>query len=128
MSNRLGEEIRRLRKDRAFMDLVEFAEKVNLTQGYLSNIELGVKIPSIEKLIQIADALGVSKLYLFKEAGYLDETDILELADENRRFREALETIESKTMSHYLSVDNMAKDLQWIAYKALKGGKNNEFK
>ena len=106
------------------MDLVEFAEKVDLTQGYLSNIELGVKIPSIKKLIQIADVLGVSKLYLFKAAGYLDETDILNMVDENKRLRDSLKIIERICeKSEQIRTNDDLAAIENVAYEALEGAK-----
>lgn len=124
----LGSEIKRLRREKTFLTQEELAENIGFSRTYLADTENDRNIPSITFLNEVAEGLGVSKLYLYKAAGYLDETDILELVDENKRLREALETIESKTMSRFLSKEDMAKSLQWIAYKALKGGENNEFK
>ena len=89
MDETIGQVIRRLRKGKK-ITLVELGAEIELSQGYLSNIETGDRNASVEILTKIAEVLGVSKLYLFKVAGYLDETDILSLVDENKRLREAL--------------------------------------
>ncbi len=38
----------------------QLAYRINSAPSYISNIERGIKKPSLEKLIQIADALGVT--------------------------------------------------------------------
>lgn len=89
MANAIGEEIRKLRKEKG-LKLREIERETDISQGYLSQIELGDRNVSPEKLSILSKVLGVSKLHLYKFAGYLDETDILELVDENKRLREAL--------------------------------------
>lgn len=86
----VGEEIRRLRKEKG-MTLKQLANKIDLSQTYLSQIELGDRNVSLEMLSKVASVLEVSKLRLYKAAGLLDETDILALFDENKCLREALE-------------------------------------
>lgn len=46
---------------------------------------------------------------------------ILKIESENKRLREALEIIDRRTMSQYLSVDNMVMDFKRIAREALDG-------
>ncbi len=37
-----------------------FAPRVDVTQGYMSNVELGHKVPTVEFLARVARELGVS--------------------------------------------------------------------
>lgn len=85
----IGIEIKKLRKSKG-LTLVQVAEMTDVSQPYLSQIEKGQRNPSAETISQISKCLGVSKLYLYKLAGILDETDILQLVDENKKLREAL--------------------------------------
>ncbi|MBJ8113077.1 helix-turn-helix transcriptional regulator [Bacillus cereus group sp. N6] len=85
----IGEEIRSLRKSKG-LTLMQVAEMTDVSQPYLSHVETGKRNPSPETLSKISNCLGVSKLYLYKVAGILDETDILQLVDENNKLREAL--------------------------------------
>ena len=55
----LGENIRRIRESRG-LSQSELAEKVELQKQNISSFERGVKIPSLEKLVAIADALRCS--------------------------------------------------------------------
>lgn len=69
-----GEYVRKLRLEK-FPDLSgrKFAREVGMTGPYLSNIELGkVPPPSAERVIAIAEKLGVDKQKLLSKAGHLD--------------------------------------------------------
>lgn len=69
-----GEYIRKLRLEK-FPDLSgrKFAKEVGITGPYLSNIELGkVPPPSAERVIAIAEKLGVDKQKLLSKAGHID--------------------------------------------------------
>ncbi|WP_400194650.1 helix-turn-helix domain-containing protein [Lysinibacillus telephonicus] len=72
---------------------IQLCEMLGITQGYLTKIENNLKNPSPELISKIAFHLKTSKLYLFREAGLINETDIPNLLDENVRLREALEHI-----------------------------------
>ena len=89
MAETIGQVIRRLRKEKK-ITLPKLGVETEISKSYLSQIENGDRNVSVRILTKIAEVLGVSKLYLFKVAGYLDETDILSLVDENKRLREAL--------------------------------------
>lgn len=92
MTETIGQVIKRLRKEKK-MSLRELSALSDFSHAYVSQIESGDRNASVQILTKIAKALDVSKVYLFRMAGYLDETDILELVDENKRLREALEQI-----------------------------------
>ena len=86
----IGQVIRRLRKENGLKSR-EFGRMSGISQSYLSQIELGDRNVSPQILAKIAPILNVSKLYLYRVIGYLDETDILSLVDENKLLRLALE-------------------------------------
>ena len=48
----------------------ELAEKLNISQNFLGDIERGNKLPSLKKLIELSNLLKISLDYLF--AGSLD--------------------------------------------------------
>lgn len=58
LAKALGIQIRGLRKTKG-LTVKELAEQVGRSQGYLSQIETGMKKPSIGTLQRLADALGV---------------------------------------------------------------------
>lgn len=53
----IGDSIRQLRKEKG-MTQTELAEKLNITQSMLCQIERGTKTPSLPLGKEIADALG----------------------------------------------------------------------
>ncbi|MBX8942465.1 helix-turn-helix domain-containing protein [Lysinibacillus sp. K60] len=126
----VGEEIRRLRKEKG-MTLKQLANNIDLSHTYLSQIELGDRNVSLEMLSKLASVLEVSKLHLYKVAGLLDETDILEIVYENKRLREALEfyadPVTYEPVSAYIKGEKtecypIDGDEGEIALKALQGG------
>lgn len=85
-----GEEIRQRRKSRG-LSITQLANLSGVSQPYISQIESGERVATAKTLNKLLEVLGISKLYSLRAQGYLDETDILALLDENKRFREALE-------------------------------------
>lgn len=73
----LGAEIKRARKE-AKLTLVELGEKINSTQGYLSNLEGNKRTPSPQMLKKIATTLNVSYFDLMVLAGYFDAEEAVE--------------------------------------------------
>ena len=57
--NRIGKRIAELRKSRG-MTQASLAEKAEITNNFLSHIERSYSIPSLETLVRICDALGVT--------------------------------------------------------------------
>ncbi len=90
----LGAYIREQRRQ-ARLSLRKLAERANVSNPYLSQIERGLKRPSAEILQQIARALEVSAETLYVRAGILDgdrDTDVVaaigrdpDLTDDQRR-------------------------------------------
>ena len=86
----VGEEIKRLRNEKGF-STTKLAEMSGVSKGYISQFENDKFKPSPEILLKLASSLGVSKLHLYRVAGLLDDTDILELVDENKNLRKSLQ-------------------------------------
>lgn len=66
METNIGEKIKELRTKRG-MTLKEFGEKVELSTGYLSQLERGLTTVSVDVLKRVAAELGVELNYFFKE-------------------------------------------------------------
>ena len=61
---KLGAKIAYLRKNKRYSQ-EKFAEKINISEIYMGQIERGEANPTLEKLIAIAGALGVEMRELF---------------------------------------------------------------
>ena len=59
----IGKRVCELRKSRGYTQ-IQFSEKINISRGYYSKIELGIKVPSIDILIDLAEFFGVPLDYL----------------------------------------------------------------
>lgn len=79
----------------------------------------------IEENKRLKEALDASEKHLMTAERHLSDFKKFEFEErtEKERLREALETINRRTMSQYLSVDNMVMDFKRIARKALEGDK-----
>lgn len=64
---RLGQVLRRLRRERS-IPLADAARKVDVSTGYLSQIERDLALPSIQTLQRISDAFATPLSQLFEEA------------------------------------------------------------
>ena len=62
-----GETVRELRKEAELSQMV-LAEKAGLTLNYIGNVERGEKMPSLETVIRIASAFGMSGAQLLAKA------------------------------------------------------------
>ena len=65
--NVLGKVVKMARK-RKSLTQQGLAEKINISRNYISDIECGRYIPSVEKLILLADTLGID-LNILKNDG-----------------------------------------------------------
>jgi len=64
-----GPQLRGLRVQHGFTQR-ELARQLGLArQGYISNLEIGRKVPSLELVVQIADLFGVTTDYLLHNTG-----------------------------------------------------------
>lgn len=68
----LGEFIRQ-RRERANLSLRRLAEKAEISNPYLSQIERGIRKPSAEILKSISRALEISANTLYREAGLIED-------------------------------------------------------
>lgn len=68
LPKRFGETVRALRLGEGLSQM-KLAEKANLTLNYVGEIERGEKLASIETVIRLAVALGMTGADLLREAG-----------------------------------------------------------
>ncbi|EMR12279.1 transcriptional regulator [Methylophaga lonarensis MPL] len=66
LDKHLGNTLRSIRLDNG-LTIAEVAERANLSRGMLSKIENGLTSPSLDKLEQLANALGVTLSRLFND-------------------------------------------------------------
>lgn len=61
---------KKIKEARNALDLTqaELAEKIEVSQNFLGDIERGIKFPSLQKLILLSNTLKVSLDYLFSES------------------------------------------------------------
>lgn len=72
VEQKIGRQIQKLRKAKGYTQQ-QFAEMVDLSTNYLSDIERGKSFPRPEKLVAIMNALGCSSDDIFEsviDAGY----------------------------------------------------------
>lgn len=67
VANEIGLSIKKARKDRRLTQK-ELSEKINISRNYISDIECGRYVPSVEKLFSIATVLNID-LNIFKNDG-----------------------------------------------------------
>ena len=92
----LGERVRELRKERGWSQ-GELAQRIGTDAGRISRYEGGRITPSLEALVKLADALGVTTDYLVRESAPRQNLDghdlgalggrlaeLSELSDEDR--------------------------------------------
>ncbi len=73
----LNEKIKKLRRSRGHTQQ-EFAKALAISTGYLSQIEMGIRLPSRALLKRIADMFGASLDYLLLDAPPLKLPDVPE--------------------------------------------------
>ena len=61
---------KRVKESRIKIDMTQFelAEKIGVSQNFLGDIERGVKLPSLSKLVLLSNTLKVSLDYLFADS------------------------------------------------------------
>lgn len=62
-----GNKIRNARKEMGFTQF-ELAEKINVSQNFLGDIERGIKLPSLPKLILLSNTLKISLDNMFVDS------------------------------------------------------------
>jgi len=76
----IGKKIRNIRKNKN-MTIVELSEKINVTSGYISQIERDLISPSLAVLKRLSDALDVPLSVLFSEES---SNDVITIPKEER--------------------------------------------
>ena len=69
MNQKLNKEVgKRLRAQREYLNLTreKFCEIVDVSPQFLSQVERGIKGPSVEKLLTMCDGLGLSTDYVLR--------------------------------------------------------------
>lgn len=64
-----GKRMRDLRKNLGYTQ-IQFSEKLNVSRGFYSKVEIGLQSPSIDLLVEIATFTGVSLDYLILGKGH----------------------------------------------------------
>ncbi|MED1205888.1 helix-turn-helix domain-containing protein [Heyndrickxia acidicola] len=113
MKNTFGIYLRDLRKEKK-ITLVELAEKLELSQPYLSQIENGkMNVPKPELLSKMASVLDVDYYLLMKKAGYITEEEArqsqkeMELVNVERILQNNIEEQEKR---HLENINYFCKD------------------
>lgn len=76
----VGERIKNLRLNKKFK-ATQFAKSVGISRVYLNEIERGIKIPTIETLQKICDALEVTLAEFFSTGENTISPEYMELID-----------------------------------------------
>ncbi|MDO4531085.1 MAG: XRE family transcriptional regulator [Bacillota bacterium] len=76
----IGEKIKALRKEKGYT-AKEFAEKVEVTPGYISQIEKNMISPSLGVLMRIADGLDIPLVSLFSQE---EQEEVTVITKDNR--------------------------------------------
>ena len=109
----IGLNIRKCRNAKK-MRQEDLAQKANVSSNYISAVERGVKIPSVETLIDIMNALGVSADMIFCDvidAGVTEKNNQLDakVSQLSTKNRNQLSTKNRKTV--YDVLDLLVRDL-----------------
>lgn len=73
---KIGQAIKKLRKEQSFLNQGQYAQEIGITQTYLSLIECGKRIPNMSIIKKIADyhCMPIGTLFWFG----IEESDISE--------------------------------------------------
>lgn len=84
----IGEQVRQLRRAKA-LPLKDLAERIGMSIGYVSQVERGRSVLTVEVLMRISEALGVPLNYFFQSVatGRRDERDVIVRASERKQLR-----------------------------------------
>ncbi|MEC1406656.1 helix-turn-helix domain-containing protein [Bacillus halotolerans] len=93
MNKNIGANIKKLREEKGY-GLVQAAEGIGISRGYLSKLEKGTQYPSVKTIDKIAEFFSVDRSYFFTDLDNLDQ------------FSEAEKEI---TFERDLSIENLRK-------------------
>lgn len=107
-----GQTIRERRKELK-ITLVELGKIVDVTQGYLSNIENDIRVPAPKVIKKLAEALDMNYQYLMTVGGIIEEKTfgqkLLEHVDEVDDREGALQRLSDVTGLDRLEIDGIFK-------------------
>ncbi len=78
----------------------QMAEKCDIATNYISEIERGLKFPSVEMIERIANVLQVPAYLFFLEGKTLSHTELI-LQKRNKEFSEKLFSLISELLKEY---------------------------
>ena len=99
-------------RERKGMTMKELGEKVGVTEGAISNYELGKREPSFEKLLQISEVLGTDVSHLLGTAPDDDVLEYLEDLRDRPELRALLKVSRGVTKENIEAVAKMMEGFQ----------------
>lgn len=118
----LSDLLKEARGERSFR---EMERRTGISHVYLIQLENGIdprsskaRQPSLDTLKTLSDKLQIDFATILASVGF---PQMLEVASENKRLREALGKITTRKMSCYLTANSMNQDFIRIARQALEG-------
>ena len=93
----IGKKIRNYRKDKK-LTLEDLADKINMDWSFISRIETGKAVASIETLFKISQALNIKLELLFKDV----DTSTEEILD--REFSDKIKDLSKKEKDKFISI------------------------
>ena len=99
-----GKRLRQLRDEKDF-SLRELADKIDVSAAFLSDIELGRRFPSGEKLVALANALSVDVAEL-KKYDFRDQAEEIK----NMMFEDATAGVAFRTIAQELKRGNISPE------------------
>ena len=106
---KIGERIRNERKKHNFT-IAELSERANISSNFLGNIERGVDTPSVETLINIANALFVGVDALVKDSLEIEPAENPQTDFESMEIAKEINSITKRQKQYVLSCIKAMKD------------------
>jgi len=119
---KLGAVVARLRRDR-HVPLRDMARKLDLSAGYLSQIERDLAVPSIQTLARIAEAFDTSLSQLFEQAEGATPRRLVVRREERRRV-----VAKGSTSRNELLVSDLKGQLEVLLSHVRAGTKSPVYK
>jgi len=117
----IGHEIRNLRKRRGFT-ILDLAERIGKSTGYVSQVERNVSTPSVADMQKVAAALGVQMAWFFDrgEAGPATELEFIVRHGRRRKLNFGL------GVTDYLLSPSLSGELELLYTTLAPGAKGGE--
>lgn len=101
----IGQRIQQLR-EKLHLTQEELGAKAEIGNGYIGQLERGIKAASIKTLKKIADVMGVPVKFFFQ-----DEKDILKLSEKESTLRELLGLVRNRPKEQIKLISNITKSV-----------------